>query len=95
LIERNAQDGRPYDLLVTDMQMPEMDGYTLARTLRQRGHAIAIVALTAHAMAEDRRRCEDAGCDDYAVKPIDKAHLIATCAAWLGRASSRAPRQAA
>jgi CheY-like chemotaxis protein len=84
MIEKAEREGRPYDLLVTDMQMPEMDGYTLARTLRERGSRIAIVALTAHAMAEDRQQCLDAGCDDYATKPIDKLELLASCARWLG-----------
>lgn len=78
-----AAAGAPFDLLITDMQMPEMDGYTLAGTLRAQGVGIPIVALTAHAMAEDRQRCLDAGCDDYASKPIDRQALIATCARWL------------
>ena len=78
-----AAAGAPFDLLITDMQMPEMDGYTLAGTLRAQGADIPIIALTAHAMAEDRQRCLDAGCDDYASKPIDRQALIATCARWL------------
>ena len=77
--------GKPYDLLLTDMQMPEMDGYTLARTLRIAGSTLAIVALTAHAMAEDRNKCHDAGCHDYATKPFDKASLVATCAMWMSK----------
>jgi CheY-like chemotaxis protein len=85
MLGRAAAGGRPYDLLVTDIQMPEMDGYTLVRTLRNRGSTLAVVALTAHAMAEDRQRCIDAGCDDYASKPIDKNSLLTKCAAWIGR----------
>jgi len=85
LIEKRAGDGIRYDLIVSDMQMPEIDGYTLARTLRSRGERVAIIALTAHAMAEDRQRCLDAGCDDYATKPIEKRLLLTTCERWLAR----------
>jgi|GEM_PF-3173862 len=80
--------GNPYDLLVTDIQMPEMDGYTLATTLRDNGSAMPIIALTAHAMAEDRQKCLDAGCDDYACKPIDWPALISTCAKWLEQSNT-------
>jgi PAS domain S-box-containing protein len=89
-IEAEAAAGTPYDLLLTDMQMPEMDGYSLARRLRADGSRLAIVALTAHAMAEDRARCLDAGCDDYAVKPVDRVKLIAVCGAWMSRAGGAA-----
>jgi|GEM_PF-383846 len=88
MIDRSEADKKPYDLLLTDMQMPEMDGYTLARTLRDRGSRLAIVALTAHAMAEDRQKCLDSGCDDYATKPIENAKLLTTCADWIGKASN-------
>ncbi len=83
MLEKLEATGEKYDLLVTDIQMPEMDGYALARELRQRGNRIPIIALTAHAMTDDRQRCLDAGCDDYLTKPIDKMHLLSTCAEWL------------
>ncbi len=86
--------GRPFELLLSDMQMPEMDGYTLARTLRAQGCTIAIVALTAHAMPEDRQKCIDAGCDDYAAKPIDRVALLEACARWIGKASCSRPADA-
>jgi PAS domain S-box-containing protein len=84
-IEDAEHRGEPFDLLLTDIQMPNMDGYTLVRTLRSRGLSIPIVALTAHAMAEDRVRCLEAGCDGYASKPIERQLLIETCARWMNR----------
>ncbi|MCC6425269.1 MAG: response regulator [Phycisphaerales bacterium] len=83
LIQQHQAQGKPFDILLTDMQMPEMDGYTLAATLRRRGSAIPIIALTAHAMGEHRTRCIECGCDDYASKPIDKDQLLAICGKWL------------
>jgi CheY-like chemotaxis protein len=82
--------GRAFDLIVMDMQMPYMDGYTAAATLRAQGYATPILALTAHALPEDRAKCLSAGCTDYLSKPVERQVLIGTIRRHL-RAKGTAP----
>jgi two-component system cell cycle response regulator DivK len=72
-----ARSGKP-DLMLLDMNLPVMDGWTVAQTLKadEATKDIRIIALTAHAMAGDREKALAAGCDDYHAKPIDFSQLL-------------------
>lgn len=65
-----------FDLILMDIQMPEMDGYEALRTLRNKGNQTPVLALTAHALREERERAEKAGFNDYLTKPVTKAMLF-------------------
>ncbi len=82
---RGAADaGRPYDVVLMDVQMPRLDGHHAAARLRNDGYHGTIVALTAHALAEERAACLAAGCDDFLAKPVEPESLIAMIARYAG-----------
>ena len=75
----------PFDIVFMDLQMPEMDGFTATRLLRAKPglRSLPIIAMTAHALADERERCLEAGMNDHVSKPIDPDALFATLMRWV------------
>jgi PAS domain S-box-containing protein len=73
-----------FDVVFMDLQMPEMDGFTATKLLRSdtRLQKLPIIAMTAHALVEERQRCLDAGMNDHVSKPIDPDNLFSTLMRW-------------
>ena len=70
-----AQENHP-DLILMDISLPIMDGYTATRTIRESQPEVPIIGLSAHAMNGDAKRAKDAGCNDYLTKPVDEELLL-------------------
>jgi len=90
-IERAMQTNSLPDLILLDMQMPNLDGYQTARKLRELGYDGPVVALTADAMQGDMDRCLQAGCNDYLSKPIDSGRLLQMVAAMTTKPLGASP----
>ncbi|NLJ99915.1 MAG: response regulator, partial [Clostridia bacterium] len=82
LFENSPKD--TYDLILMDVQMPEMDGYEAARHIRKLDGDIPIIAMTARTLVDEKQRCFEAGMNDHISKPIDVDEFFATIANWVG-----------
>ena len=84
-----ARAERP-DLVLMDMRLPDLDGWTATRQIRadEATRAIPVIALTAHAMEGDRQEALRAGCDDYDTKPVDLPRLLGKIDALLAKRST-------
>jgi two-component system sensor histidine kinase/response regulator len=83
-VEKIEASGGDFDLILMDVQMPEMDGLQATIEIRRRGHGnIPIIAMTAHAMKEDKNRCLEAGMDDYISKPIKRETMLELIEKWI------------
>jgi two-component system sensor kinase len=85
-----TEQNLPVDVVLMDMQMPVMDGYSATRELRSRGFNRPVIAMTANAMVGDDTRCRESGCSDYLSKPINLDQLLQMVRDWAGNVNARA-----
>jgi CheY-like chemotaxis protein len=83
----NAATKQKPDLIVMDLSMPEMDGWTATRLIKENKQtsSIPLIALTAHVLPGDRQRAVDSGCDEFITKPMDLLELVETVNRWVQR----------
>jgi two-component system, sensor histidine kinase and response regulator len=91
----DGQEPPPFDIVFMDLQMPEMDGFTATRLLRADPNlrGLPIIAMTAHALVEERKRCLEAGMNDHVSKPIDPDALFAALRRWAKAPAETAPER--
>ena len=93
LLAMNGRDGvnavrkQSPDLIIMDLSMPEMDGWTATGLIKkdEKISKIPIIVVTAHALPGDRKRALDAGCDEYVTKPMDLLDLVETVNLWVNK----------
>jgi CheY-like chemotaxis protein len=85
-VQRAAKAGTPFDAVLMDVQMPVMSGHEATRTLRETGHRLPVIALTAAALVTEREAALQAGMDDFLTKPIDADKLQAALLRWCASA---------
>jgi two-component system, cell cycle response regulator DivK len=83
----NAAIKQKPDLIIMDLSMPEMDGWTATGLIKKdpKTSSIPLIAVTAHALPGDRQRAMDAGCDEYITKPMDLGELVETVHYWVNK----------
>lgn len=92
-VELSQNADSPPRVILMDMSLPVLDGWEATRRIKSnpRTSAIPIIALTAHAMADDRQKAMAAGCDDYDTKPVEFPRLLEKIEQWIQGNSSRVP----
>ena len=79
---------KTFDIVLMDVQMPVMDGYTATREIRQLGNAVPIIALTAAAMFEDKQKALASGMNDHLSKPFKEAEILAIISKWYNHSAN-------